>query len=323
MRLVFRFDGLEALPIPAFGAANLMSRVLVTGAQGFTARHLVPRLLEQGDEVSGLFRPGGELDCLPDEVEVHVADLVDQPAVQAVVERVRPETVIHLAGISYVAHSNVREIYDANLIGSRVLLQALADTAQRPSAVLLASSANVYGNQRGGKLNENSSLQPVNDYGISKLAMEHVAELFRDTLRMIVVRPFNYTGVGQSPEFLIPKIVDHAKRQASTIRLGNLDVERDFSDVRGVVDCYLRLLACPKAVGQTFNVCSGRAYTLRSILERVESLVGYSMLVETDETLIRDNEVRTLFGDNERLLDVIGPLGMPPLEATLQWMIEA
>lgn len=299
-----------------------MKRVLVTGAHGFTARYLVPRLVERRAEVHGTARPG-VAGPSPDNLHLHDVDLTDLHTLTRLVERVQPETVIHLAGISFVAHSNIRDIYDSNLVGSRNLLQALTDAKVQPGAVLLASSANVYGNQRQGILREDTPPQPVNDYGISKLAMEYVAQLFMDRLPIIVTRPFNYTGVGQSTDFVIPKIIDHVRRRAATIQLGNLDVERDFSDVRGVVDCYLRLLALPAAIGQTYNVCSGKGRTLNEVIELAQRLSGHSLQVETDPALVRGNEVKTLYGDNERLVAAIGDLEMPQLETTLKWMIEA
>lgn len=269
-----------------------MKRVLVTGAHGFTARYLVPRLVELGAEVHGLARPGVD-DPSPEDLVVHEADLTDLPALTEIVERTLPDTVIHLAGISFVAHSNVRDIYDSNLVGSRNLLQALVDANVQPNAILLASSANVYGNQRQGVLREDTPPQPVNDYGISKLAMEFVAQLFTDRMPIIIVRPFNYTGVGQSTDFVIPKIIDHIRRRAPTIQLGNLDVERDFSDVRGVVECYLRLLSLPDAIGNTFNVCSGKGRTLNEVIDLAQSLSGHSLEVRTDPALVRGNEVKT------------------------------
>jgi nucleoside-diphosphate-sugar epimerase len=300
-----------------------MARVLITGADGFTGRYIVPRLLERGDEVHGLLRPGVGSSGVCELAHSHEADLTDLSALAAVVERVRPDAVIHLAGIAFVGHGSPRDIYDANLIGSRNLLQAIVDAGARPSAVLMASSANIYGNQRGGALNEDTSPQPVNDYGISKLAMELVAKLFMDKLPIVITRPFNYTGVGQSTDFLIPKIVDHSRRRTDRIELGNLDVERDFSDVRGVAEIYLRLMDEPRAAGGIFNVCSGRAYSLRSVINMVEQITGHKMRVETNPAFVRHNEVQSLFGDSSRLEGLIGRVEMPPLQTTLRWMIEA
>jgi GDP-6-deoxy-D-talose 4-dehydrogenase len=299
-----------------------MRSVLVTGAQGFTAQYLVPRLFAANAEVHGLSRPGVVGGC-PDNVTQHEVDLTDMDGLTRVVRDIRPDVVVHLAGISFVAHSNASEIYTSNLIGSRNLLQALSDAELDLSSVLLASSANVYGNQQAGVLTEQTPTQPVNDYGISKLAMEHVARLFADSLPITIVRPFNYTGVGQSTDFVIPKIIDHVRRRVPTIQLGNLDVERDFSDVRGVVDCYMRLLSSQQATGRTFNVCSGRGSTLKQVIELAQRLSGHELAIETNPALVRGNEVKTLYGDNHELRDAIGDLRMPPLESTLKWMIEA
>ncbi|QIL01459.1 NAD-dependent epimerase/dehydratase family protein [Sphingomonas sinipercae] len=298
-----------------------MKRILVTGVHGFTGQYLVPALRNRGFDVHGLLRPG--TDTAAEGLVTHVADLTDVAELSRTVREVRPDAVIHLAGISFVAHSDPREIYDSNLIGSRNLLQAVSTEAAQCGAVILASSANVYGNQREGVLTEDTPPEPINEYGISKLAMELVAKLYMSRLPITIMRPFNYTGVGQSTDFVIPKIVDHARRRAPVIELGNLDVERDFSDVRSVVECYLRLLETPAARGRTLNICSGRGYTLRTVLDLVQELSGHRLQVRSNPDFVRKNEVKTLYGDNSRLLDLIGGLDMPPLASTLRWMIEA
>ena len=137
------------------------------------------------------------------------------------------------------------------------------------------------------------------------------------------MRPFNYTGVGQSVDFVIPKLVDHIQRKAYNIALGNLDVERDFSDVRGVVDAYARLLRCSEAIGETLNICSGRGYSLRDLLDLARRISGKALEVTVDPALVRENEVHSLYGDNSRLQARIGKLCMPPLSETLRWMLDA
>jgi nucleoside-diphosphate-sugar epimerase len=137
-----------------------------------------------------------------------------------------------------------------------------------------------------------------------------------------VVRPFNYTGRGQSTEFIIPKIVAHARVAARTIELGNIDVARDFSDVRTVVDAYARLLNTPNASGGTYNVCSGRAISLEEMLDLVARLSGHHLDVTVNPSFVRANEVRHLCGSPTRLESVIGPLKQIPIEETLRWMLE-
>lgn len=163
---------------------------------------------------------------------------------------------------------------------------------------------------------------PANDYAVSKLAMEYMARLWLDKLPIVIVRPFNYTGVGQSDSFLLPKIVSHFRRRAPRIELGNLDVWRDFSDVRAVVDAYRRLLELGP-VGVTVNVSSGRAHSLREVLSMAENITGHQMRVDVNPAFVRANEVRTLCGDPARLRALIGAWDTPPVEETVRWMLEA
>ena len=151
--------------------------------------------------------------------------------------------------------------------------------------------------------------------------MEYMARLWMDKLPITLVRPFNYTGVGQSPNFLIPKIVDHFKRGARTIELGNLDVARDFSDVRFVAAAYARLLELAPA-GQVFNVCSGTAYTLQQVLDMAAGIAGYALDVQVNPAFVRANEVKTLRGSAERLKVAFPVTHSYPLAETLAWMLE-
>lgn len=298
-----------------------LSKVLVTGATGFTGRYLAPKLAAAGYEVHGTTHGAASAD-VDGSSQLHDVDLTDAKAVERIVAEVSPAKVVHLAAIAFVAHSDVAEMYRTNILGTRNLLEALASTSSRPDAVLIASSANIYGNSRAGRLDESVPPAPANDYAVTKVAAENIATLYRDRLPLIVTRPFNYTGVGQSTDFVIPKIVDHARRLAPSIELGNLDVERDFSDVRGITDAYLRLLNCSAAIGGTFNVCSGRHHSLREVIALVGDISRQSMSVAVNPAFVRRNEVHRLYGDNSRLSRTIGPLRMPPLKETLQWMLE-
>lgn len=297
-----------------------MARILVTGANGFTGRHLVDRLAKDGHELHGLVHRIEEdgQDLLE---ASHVADLRDLTALSKVVAKVRPDKVVHLAAIAFVAHGDASELYGTNIFGTRNLLQALATAGHPLEAVLLASSANVYGNRRDGVLDESLSPEPANDYGITKLSCEMLARLYADRLPIITVRPFNYTGRGQSEQFIIPKIITHAKARCDTIELGNIDVARDFSDVRAVVDSYARLLDIPSAIGGLFNVCSGEARTLGEVLDLAAELTGHRMNVTVNPAFVRPDEVRTLCGSRARLEAAIGNLAMPSLRETVAWML--
>ncbi|MGY6552329.1 MAG: NAD-dependent epimerase/dehydratase family protein [Erythrobacter sp.] len=297
-----------------------MARILVTGAGGFTGLHLLERLASDDHELHGLVHHAA--DTMPPHLDaVHVADLRDLPAISRVVNEVEPDYVVHLAAIAFVAHGDAGELYSSNILGTRNLLHALSGAAKRPQAVLLASSANVYGNRREGVLDESLAPEPANDYGVTKATCETLARLYSDRLPTVVVRPFNYTGVGQSERFIVPKIIAHAKARKPVIELGNIDVARDFSDVRAVVDSYARLLTAPQAIGGLFNVCSGEARSLAEILELAGRLSGHSMKVEVNPAFVRADEVKSLCGSRARLEAVIGPITMPSLEETLSWML--
>lgn len=278
-------------------------KVLITGQNGFTGRYLRAELAAHGHDVVGL-----------------QSDLTDANGLAEEMQRVQPDWVAHLAGIAFVGHGEANDFYRVNLMGTRNLLAALAGCGRRPACVLLASSANVYGNSTAGALREDAPPNPANDYAVSKLAMEHMARLWLDRLPIVIARPFNYTGVGQSESFLLPKIVAHFKRRAEMIELGNLDVWRDFSDVRAVVQAYRRLLEISPA-GETVNVCSGRTYSLREVLTLCERLTGHVMAVRVNPAFVRTNEVRSLCGDPSHLRALIGNWDTQPLEDTLGWML--
>lgn len=294
-------------------------RVLVTGASGFTGRYMVAELRSLGAYVIALgghgSSDGADL-VLP-------ADLRDSDAVDQAVEAARADYVIHLAALAFVGHGKAEDFYSVNLLGTRNLLSAVERASHSPSRVLLASSANVYGNSSEGVLTELSAAAPANDYAVSKLAMEYVAALWGQRLPITIVRPFNYTGVGQAAQFLVPKIVSHFARRADVMELGNIDVSRDFSDVRGVVSAYSKLLLAPSAEGQTVNVCSGRGHTLSQIISYCAEVTGHDLDVVVNPTFVRPNEVKVLLGDNARLLSLIGDWSCPTLEQTLKWMLEA
>ena len=296
-------------------------RALITGLAGFTGHYVEQELRAAGYQIFGTTTPGhaaGE--------GLYPVDLTDRAAVAAMVQQVRPHVVAHLAGISFVGHADVEQIYRVNVCGTRNLLEALAALPQdeRPAAVLLASSANIYGNTDIGVIHEDVPAAPANDYAVSKLSMEYMARLWQDKLPLIVSRPFNYTGVGQHENFLLPKIVSHFRRRAADIELGNLHVWRDFSDVRMVAAAYRGLLAAPgAAAGRAFNICSGKVYSLGEALEMMADIAGYRINVHVNPAFVRANEVARLVGDNARLAAVVGAIEPLPLADTLRWMYQA
>ena len=142
-----------------------------------------------------------------------------------------------------------------------------------------------------------------------------------DQLPLFIVRPFNYTGVGQDEKFLIPKIVSHFRDKKAAIELGNLEVWRDFGDVRTVANAYRQLLEkCP--IGDTINICTGQTHTLREIIALCEKITGHSIEIQVNPEFVRANEVRVLAGDNTRLTAAIGDRQACSIEETLRWMLQ-
>ena len=302
---------------PAVKDTATRKRALITGSKGFTGRYLAAELEAHGWEVWGL---GAHPE--PADSRYHCVDLSDANRLRTVLDAVAADAVIHLAAIAFVGHGDADDFYRVNLLGTRHLLAALAESTRPPESVLLASSANVYGNAAGGMLEESTTPNPANDYAVSKLAMEHMARLYMERLPITIVRPFNYTGVGQSTNFLLPKIVTHFRQKAARLELGNLDVWRDFSDVRAVVEAYRRLLD-ERPAGQIFNVCSGRTYSLREVVALATKLSGHALEIDINPAFVRANEVRTLCGSPQALIDCIGRWSPPQLTHTMGWMLEA
>lgn len=294
-------------------------RVLVTGSLGFTGHYVTQALRQEGAKVFGCGFSAVESCDFP----YYSLDLTDALAVQVVIETVQPHIVIHLAAISFVGHADAAAFYQVNLLGTYHLLLALSKSKTTVEKVLIASSANVYGNAATDtKISEMTPYQPENDYAVSKVAMEQMVALWFNRLPIVITRPFNYTGVGQAGHFLIPKIVTHFKKRSERIRLGNLDVSRDYTDVRTLTDAYVKLLKQPKC-SVTVNLCSGKAWRLDEILTLCQNITGHRITVDQHPALMRDNEIKYLCGDAALLNQLIGAdMQLVPFEQTLAWMLE-
>lgn len=279
--------------------------ILLTGATGFTGHFFKQNAEAAGHTVWPL-----------------TSDLTDKAAVAVEVAQARPTGVVHLAAISYVGHADEAAFYSVNVIGTLNLLSALASLPLAPSKVLLASSANVYGNCDASPITEAQAPVPVNHYATSKLAMEHMAFTYADRLPLVITRPFNYTGPGQAPQFLIPKLVSHFAQRADHIELGNLHVEREFNDVRMVCEAYLGLLAHGEP-GEVYNICSGEPHTLQQVLTTLQAITGHSLIVKVNPVFVRANEVHRLCGNPAKLHAAVGPLRQWALRDTLQAMLKS
>lgn len=294
-----------------------MTTALITGINGFTGHYLAEELRTAGYTVVGL----SSTEIIQSTSSINfLCNVLDREKLVDILTQVKPDVIVHLAAIAFVAHDDVDAIYRTNIVGTRNLLEAVIKSKHIPRSILLASSANIYGNALVEPIDEMVTAAPTNDYAVSKLSMEYMARLWLDQLPITVVRPFNYTGAGQSVNFLIPKIVDHFKRRAPILELGNLDVVRDFSDVRSVVQRY-RLLLESKTQGDVFNVCSGQGHSLLDVLQMMREVSGHNPEVKVNPAFVRVNEVHRLVGSSAKLDAVIGKVPVIPLKSTLQWML--
>jgi GDP-6-deoxy-D-talose 4-dehydrogenase len=278
-------------------------KILLTGARGFTGRHFAEAAKAQGHEV----------------VVCH-SNICDLEALTQEIGQLDFSHVVHLAAISFVGNEDERAFYDVNLFGALHLLQAVARRPEPPQRVLIASSANVYGNAPVSPIAETQDPAPTNHYATSKLAMEHMARTFEDRLPIVLARTFNSTGPGQSPSFLIPKLVGHYQARSSFIELGNLAIEREFNDIRMVCEAYLRLLEQGQP-GEAYNICSGKPYQLNTVVETLGRLTSHHPELKVNPAFVRANEVIRLCGDPSKLHQAVGILPNYELEATLSWML--
>jgi GDP-4-dehydro-6-deoxy-D-mannose reductase len=285
-------------------------RALITGGKGFVGQWLASHLGERGDEVAVI------------DLETDVAD---GAAVRRVFEDVRPDAVYHLAAMTHVGESweNPSQVLRVNVLGTAEILAAAR--AVRPDArVLVVSSAEVYGivGPEQLPLGEDTATVPASPYAASKLAAEAVAlQAWRGYGQpVIVVRPFNHIGPGQSPNFFVPalarRIVEARRTGATALPVGTLTTRRDFTDVRDVVAAY-RLLIEEGTPGEVYNVCSGVDVSMAEVAARLLELAGADVTLETDPDLVRPVDVPVLRGDGTRLHRATGWAPRIPLATTL------
>lgn len=291
--------------------------VLVTGASGFTGAHFIGAAAKRGYRcIAAGNQPSPVVDGAESSVTI---DLTNRAATFELLRSVQPDYVVHLAAVSFVGHEDLSELYLTNVVGTINLVDAAVESSRTLRKLVIASSANVYGNADELPIRESSIPKPQNDYAVSKVAMEHAVSLRMACDRIVVVRPFNYTGLGQAEHFLVPKIVRAYARGQKALTLGNIEVSRDFSDVRDVVRAYLGLLVS-SAQGVVVNICSGHPVSVKHILEYMSHLAGYDLQVVSSPELMRKREIPTLYGSDEALRSIIGEYRQHTFEDTLQWM---
>ncbi len=304
--------------------------VLVTGASGFVGRHLVTLWTSRGARVTALAerapRPGDREPA----GGVIVADIRDHDAVRAALRETAPRWIVHLAGQSSAALSfeRPRETFSVNAAGAIQLLEAVRAECTG-ARVLLVGTSEAYGPQPAGtRASEDTPFRPVSPYALSKAVADLAGETYSRAhgLDVVRTRSFSHLGPGQSPRFALPGFARQvAESEAGladpVLRVGNLDVVRDLTDVRDVVDAYWRLCEHGRS-GAAYNVCSGRGVRLADVVRALADRGRTRMRVEVDPARLRPADVPYLVGDPARIERETGWRAAIPLDRSLDDLLE-
>lgn len=304
-----------------------MPATLVTGAAGFAASHLLDLLAPDAPgQIVAWHRPGATPPRELSGVTWQAVDLLDKASVASAIAKVQPAAVYHCAGAAHVGNSwsTTEATFAVNVRGTHHLIEALRDSV--PDArLLIPSSALVYA-PAGQRLREDDPLRPVSPYGVSKLAQELLGGGNADRPQVYIARPFNHVGPRQDARFVTSAFARQiaeieAGRGAPVIEVGNLDAERDLSDVRDTVRAY-RLILEHGIAGRPYNVCSGTAVSMRQVLDQFLSRARVPVRVVVDPARYRPNDQPLVVGDPGRIADEIGWTPDIPLSRTLDDVLE-
>jgi GDP-4-dehydro-6-deoxy-D-mannose reductase len=302
---------------------------LITGATGFAGGHLLDRLAAQGTRVHAWAHRGGQAAPASGAGREPTAswaavDLLDPAAVRAALAEARPSVIYHCAGIAdlHDAWRAPARALRVNVLGTHNLLNAARDLGISPR-VVVTGSAQIY-RPSAAALSEDDAIGPVNPYGVSKLAQELTAAT--SPVPALLVRPFNHAGPRQSPSFATSAFAQQiaeieAGRREPVLHVGNLDTRRDITDVRDTVRAY-EALAELGHPGRPYNVCSGRAHSMRSLLDILLSLARVRVRVDVDPARLRPSDNPVILGSHARLTRDTGWTPAIPIEQTLSDLLD-
>ncbi len=304
-------------------------RALITGAEGFVGGHLRAYLLAHTDwELLGTCRA----DLTPPEAQSSRMrwariDLRDPRQVGELVESFTPDVIFHLAAQSFVPTSfaDPWETLENNIRAQLNVLEAVR-RLPHPARVVVIGSNEEYGRPAPEELplTEESPLRPANPYAVSKIAQDFMGLQYHLAygLEVVRLRPFNHTGPGQSPRFVVPAFASQIARieaglQEPVVRVGNLDVSRDFTDVRDIVRAY-HIAALRGEPGEVYNLASGEPRSIRGLLETLLSFSQVEIRVEIDPARFRPVDVPVVYGSAEKFRRRTGWQPEIPFEQTLR-----
>lgn len=281
-----------------FMALSKNKKILIFGISGFTGKSLADALINLGYDVVGAHH--GETSG---QSNISLSDITNYDHVYSVIEQTRPNYIINMAAISHVLAKDHLKFYQVNTLGALNILQALDELNVVPRKIIFASSAQVYGDYGNIKISENFCPHPVNHYGNSKLAMENMVLNYSKKFPIVITRPFNYTGLGQSNQFLMPKMVEHFVRKQAKIELGNLNIFKDFSSLEYIIHCYVGLLL--NDFNGIVNLCTSKAVSINEILDYLSQLAAFRPEVVINPKYVRADEIKYSIGDNSLISSLL------------------
>jgi GDP-4-dehydro-6-deoxy-D-mannose reductase len=294
-----------------------MRKILVTGVNGFVGHHVATQLHESGFEVIGVGNQPELQSDLKGIVKQYVVCDLTSPAGVKNIDLTEVRAIINLAGFASVGDSEGKEeLYDKVNIGAHTVLydECLRQNVQ--PRIIAVSTGAVYDPNQELPLTEDSALIPrdkTNVYVISKQKMEEaVAGYSSKGLRVIVARPFNHSGPGQLPGFLLPDLgeqIEDAVREKKPLLVGNLETKRDYTDVRDIARAYIALATANELdlKHDIYNICSSKSTSGKDLLNMLTEAFGeINLKIETDQSRIRSHDVMDIFGSHERLSQDIG-----------------
>ncbi|MCD6289089.1 MAG: GDP-mannose 4,6-dehydratase [Anaerolineae bacterium] len=310
-----------------------VAQALITGISGFVGSHLAEYLLTETDwTVAGtLYGDESNIDHIRSRLKLYPADLSQPDTVTAILDEVRPDYIFHLAAqpIPSLSRSDPWGTLKVNIQLQVNVLESVVRLGLN-SRVLVVGSSEEYGLVRPEQLpvTEDTPLRPLNPYGVSKIAQDFLGLQYHLAYQVFVVRvrPFNHIGPRQRLGFVVPDFAQQVAEAETGVRppvvyVGNLDVERDFSDVRDVVRAY-RLALTAGEPGQVYNVGAGVAHSVREIVERLISFTGMDIEIRVDPERVRPAEVPKLVADISRLRERTGWEPLIPFEQSLRDVLD-
>ena len=304
-----------------------MRRVLITGGTGFVGHHLI-QFLKSNSSTIAVIAKGDRMFRQEPGVDYYELDIRRADDVRSFVRKISPTHIYHLAGVSAVdvSWSNPRLTFEVNVIGASNLFDA-AMSLPFPPMILNVSTSQVYASS-DTILTESSTVNPENPYAASKAMAELLSVQYRKCSGggIITARSFNHTGPGQTPSFVLPSIAKQFAEIEAGLRpprltVGNIEVKRDFTDVRDVVAAYFALLEKGRS-NEVYNVCSGSALPVSVVIRKFEALSGITIQIDADPGRLRPNEVGQILGDATKIRGETGWSPQIPLEKTLRDLLD-